>query len=72
MLEASAPPPQALLGALSELKPEIIQLLRAANDWWSVQDWLASFDERAGIAEFDGDLPRAEAEALALTSCITE
>jgi hypothetical protein len=72
VLQASAPPPQELLGALSELKPEIIQLLRAANDLWSVQDWLAFFDARAGIAEFDGDLLRAEAEALALTSCVTE
>jgi hypothetical protein len=29
------------------------------------EDWQAYFDERAGIREFDGGLPRAEAERLA-------
>jgi hypothetical protein len=28
-------------------------------------DWEAYFDERAGIREFDGEMPRAEAERLA-------
>ena len=30
------------------------------------------FDERAGIAEFDGGLPRKEAEARAFASCVVE
>ena len=30
------------------------------------------FDERAGIAEFDGGLPRREAEALAFACCVSE
>ena len=30
------------------------------------KDWQAYFDERAGIAEFDGGLSRVEAEAQAL------
>ena len=30
---------------------------------WTEEDWQALFDERAGIMEFDGGLPRAEAEA---------
>ena len=29
------------------------------------EDWQAHFDERAGIREFDGGFPRAEAERLA-------
>jgi len=39
---------------------------------WSGDDWRAFFDERAGIAEFDGGLPRGQAEADAFTSCVTE
>ena len=31
-----------------------------------------AFDERAGIAEFDGGLPRAEAEARAFACCVAE
>ena len=30
------------------------------------------YDERAGIAEFDGGLPRPEAEARALECCLVE
>ena len=39
---------------------------------WSADDWLAFFDERAGVAEFDGGLPRAEAERQAFEACIVE
>jgi hypothetical protein len=34
------------------------------------EDWQASFDERAGIREFDGEMRRDEAEALALQDTI--
>jgi hypothetical protein len=34
---------------------------------WSAEDWQACLDERAGIAEFDGGLPQAQAEELAMT-----
>jgi hypothetical protein len=36
------------------------------------EDWRALFDERAGIAEFDGGLPREQAEARAFTCCVAE
>jgi hypothetical protein len=39
---------------------------------WSGEDWRAFFDERAGIAEFDGGLPRLEAEARAHACCVAE
>ncbi len=32
---------------------------------WDAEDWQAHFDERAGIAEFDGGQTRADAEANA-------
>jgi hypothetical protein len=47
-------------------------LLRTGRDSWSGEDWWAFFDERAGIAEFDGGLPRLEAEARAFTCCVAE
>jgi hypothetical protein len=38
---------------------------------WSACDWQAYFEERAGIREFDGGLPRTEAEPLALEDAVT-
>ena len=59
------PPPDAVSHLLASHKTEIMALLRPGLDGWSAQDWQAYFDERAGIVEFDGGLPRAEAEAQA-------
>jgi hypothetical protein len=42
-------------------KAEIMLLLRPAGDGWSADDWQVFFAERAGIAEFDGGLPRVQA-----------
>lgn len=72
VLEASAPPPAAVLDLLSRHKAGMIALLRRDRDGWSAEDWLAFFDERAGIAEFDGGLPRIDAEARAFACCIAE
>ena len=72
VLEASVPPPAAVLDLLSRHKAEIVALLRPAEDGWSAEDWQVFFDERAGIVEFDGGLPRAEAEARAFEACVLE
>ena len=37
---------------------------------WDATDWRAFFDERAAIREHDGELPRRDAERLALNDCI--
>jgi hypothetical protein len=71
-LEASAAPPRAVLDLLSHHKSGIVALLRTANNGWAAIDWLAFFDERAGIAEFDGGLPRQKAEARAFACCVVE
>jgi hypothetical protein len=39
----------------------VVALLRPAEDGWSIEDWQVFFDERAGVAEFDGGLPRIQA-----------
>ncbi len=72
VLEASTPPPAAVLDALSRHKAGIVALLRPPNDGWTTEDWRVFFDERAGIAEFDGKLPRPEAEARAFECCVVE
>jgi len=52
---------------LQEHKAELLSLLQPPEDGrWQAADWQAYFDERAGIREHDGSLPRAEAERLAL------
>jgi len=65
VLEASMPPPAAVLDAVSRHKAEIVSLLSPTGDGWSAEDWQTVFDERAGIIEYDGGAPRAWAEALA-------
>jgi hypothetical protein len=71
-LEAQSPPSPTLLDALSRHKAEIVVLLRPDRDGWSAEDWQVFFEERAGIAEFDGGLSRPEAEAYAFECCIVE
>jgi hypothetical protein len=72
VLEAASTPPAAALAALSQHKAEIVALLRPGRDGWSAEDWQVFFDERASIAEFDGGLPRPQAEAHAFGCCIAE
>ncbi len=72
VLEASSPPPDTVLDALSCNKTEIVALLRLGDDGWNAEDWQVFFDERSGIAEFDGGHPRPEAEVRAFACCITE
>lgn len=71
-LEASSPPPDAVLAALSKNKAGIVVLLRPGDDGWNAEDWQVHYDERAGIAEYDGGLPRGQAEAQAFTCCVSE
>ena len=71
-LSAASAPPAAVLDALSRHKAEIVVLLRPGRDGWSAEDWQVYFDERAGNAEFDGGLPRVEAETQAFECCVVE
>jgi hypothetical protein len=72
VLEASSPPPDTVLDRLSRHKPGIVALLRHGWNGWTAEDWQAFFDERAAIAEFDGGLPRAQAEGRAFACCVVE
>ena len=71
-LRAATAPPPDVVALLSTHKSEVIALLKPRADGRSAEDWLAFFDERAGIAEVDGGLPRDEAEARAYEWCLVE
>ena len=47
-------------------------MLRPNKDGWSAEDWRLYFDERAAVAEFDGGLPRKNAEAQAFECCVVK
>jgi hypothetical protein len=72
VLRAPAPPPPAVIDALKLNKPAIVAILRRELSHWNVADWNAFFDERAGIREHDGGLPREQAEALAFDDSVVE
>ena len=72
LLEASEPPPDAVLDALSRHKPEVLRLLHSAKDGTSPEYWHVLFHQRAAFAEFAGGLPRANAEAQAFECCVVE
>jgi hypothetical protein len=72
LLEATAPPPTAVLDALSLHKADVVRILRAAKEDWSADDWRLYFEERAAVGEFDGGLPRADAETQAFECCVVE
>lgn len=60
---------------LRATKPAVVaHLNRAAPDSspWDATDWHAYYDERAAILEYEGGLPRPEAEARAWECCIGE
>jgi hypothetical protein len=72
ILDADLEPPINVVNAIRRHKAEIIELLSPPSDRWTVEDWQALFDERAGIAEFDGGQSKADAEVLAFECCIVE
>ena len=70
VLDADREPTPAVLETIRNHKAEIVALLTIDHDEWTAEDWHAFFDERAGIAEFDGGHTREQAEAMAFGSCV--
>jgi hypothetical protein len=67
-----APDPGAIEQRAALATDERAAVQRIGRDSWVDEDWQAFFDERAGIAEFDGGLTREQAEARAFTCCVIE
>jgi|GEM_PF-524865 len=72
VLDVTREPDPLLLAAIRANKPEIMELLGRREPAWSQDDWQAFFDERAGIAEYDGGQTRDKAEETAYQCCIAE
>ncbi|MGM4892066.1 hypothetical protein [Tardiphaga sp. 839_C3_N1_4] len=72
LLSASFEPPAGVVKDLVRHKLEILGILAPTETALTAEDWLVSFDERAGIAEFDGGLPRELAELQAIGSCVLD
>ncbi len=64
VLSSDVRPDDNLLHDLRSAKPAIVAYLGGLA-CWGEEDWNALYDERAGIREFDGGLPRSAAEAAA-------
>lgn len=60
VLKATRPLPDDLLAEVKARKPEILVALQEITD--QTEDLAEYFNERAAILEYDGGLPRAEAE----------
>ncbi|HEX2338369.1 MAG TPA: hypothetical protein VHI72_18060 [Hyphomicrobiaceae bacterium] len=61
-----------MLDLLSRNKAGVKALLRISINGWSAEEWRVFYDERAAIAEFNGSLPRAQAEVQAFAHCVAE
>ena len=72
LLRSSRPPPQEVVEALSRQKSEVIDHLQSDRSGWTAEDWHVFFKDRAAIAEFDGGLPRRDAQAVAFRACVVE
>jgi hypothetical protein len=72
LLRSGRPPPQEVVEALSQHKGEVINFLQSDRSCWLPENWHAFFEDRAAIAEFNGGLPRQEAEARAFGACVVE
>ncbi len=72
ILDAEREPAPQVLETIRRHKASIVALLTEEEGNWTAEDWRAFYEERAGIAEFDGGQTRAEAEARAFEHCVTE
>jgi hypothetical protein len=71
-LRADRKPPSDVLDLLARHKAEIVALLCPPKDDWESADWHDFFNEHAAIIEYDGRLPRPQAEACAFNCCVVE
>ena len=72
ILVADREPAPRVLEAIRHHKADIVALLTVSEDDWAAEDWRVFYDERAGIAEFNGEQTRADAEAMAFECCVME
>lgn len=64
MLQASVPPPSAVVSALASLKPDIVSLLRSETNS-AGELGMEKLEERAALVEYGAGVPKAWAEGFA-------
>ncbi len=69
-VRAPLPLPDKLVAELRLHMAEVMAFLQDRKAAWTPEDWRAFFDERAGIAEHDGGLLRADAERQAFVHVV--
>ena len=72
ILSAPEPPPSHVIERLAAEKVEILEFASSGPDRLTPGDWQDLFEERAAVAEFDGELSRADAEACAFARCLLD
>ncbi len=72
ILDADREPAPRVLDAIRRHKAGIVALLTEPESEWTAEHWRAFFNERAGNTQFDHQLSRAGAEALAFEYCVIE
>lgn len=70
--EPPVTPAKAAKAAKAEPAVSSPEAAAPAAAGWTAEDWQAFFGERAGIAEFNGHLPRPRAEDAAFEHCVAE
>jgi hypothetical protein len=65
------PLPERLRQLLAAHKPELLALMREEGDRLNTE-WLELWEERSAIMEYDGKLPREQAEAQALADVLRQ
>ena len=63
---------QKAIGTIGAIGTGLETKAREPSPPWDAAGWQALYDERAGIREFDGELPRPEAERLALDDTVSQ
>ena len=63
---------QKAIGTIGAIGTGVEKEARGPSPPWDAADWQAMYDERAAIREFDGELPRPEAERLALADTVDQ
>ena len=71
-VRAPLPLPDKLVAELRLNKADVMAFLQDRKVAWTPEDWRVFFDERAGIAEHNGGLPRPDAERRAFECCVVE
>jgi hypothetical protein len=71
-ISAPLPLPERLVEDLRRSKADVLTFLSGGRGTWDADDWREWITERAAILEYDGGLPRPEADRRAFLHALVE